>query len=68
MPPESYHHTEIETEEITINCTWTTSNQVTVPKGWRPTSSLDDFPEEVLNTLTTADAELTDWNSPTPLR
>ena len=50
-----------DTEEITITCTWESSNLVTVPKGWRPGSRLNDFPPGVAEQLTSDTAELIDW-------
>lgn len=50
-----------ETEEITMTATW--SFVVEVPKGWRPTGDLNDFPESVLDQMTgPPGASLTDWS------
>lgn len=53
--------TEEETEEIEISCTWQTTHRVEVPKGWRPTGTLSDFPPDVLEQLDARTAELVDW-------
>jgi hypothetical protein len=53
---------EPETEEISITCKWESTLTVEVPKGWRPGSSLDDFPESVLDQITSETAELVDWS------
>jgi hypothetical protein len=52
-----------ETEEITIESTWRASALVEVPKGWRPGDTLDDWPEDVLDQVTTSGAELIDWEA-----
>jgi hypothetical protein len=58
--------TEIEeggdTEEITVTCRWETVHTVTVPKGWRPTAYLKDFPPGVLDEIDSNNAELVDWS------
>lgn len=61
MTPEGYYDTETETEEITITCTWESSHAVQVPKGWRPTHRLDDFPDSVLEQIKSDTAQLVDW-------
>lgn len=51
-----------ETEEITITCRWETTHQITVPKGWRPTAYLEDFPPGTLDEIDSGAAELVDWS------
>lgn len=50
-----------ETEEITIHATWESSHRVEVPKGWRPGSTLNNWPDGVLDEITPGTAELIDW-------
>lgn len=50
-----------ETETITIHSTWHVSSTVEVPKGWRPGSTLNDWPQDVLDAVDTTGAELVDW-------
>lgn len=51
-----------ETEEITITCRWETTHLITVPKGWRPTQYLKDFPPGTLDEINSGAAELVDWS------
>jgi hypothetical protein len=50
------------TEEITVTCRWETVHTITVPKGWRPTAYLKDFPPGTLNEINSGAAELVDWS------
>lgn len=52
-----------DTETITIHSTWHASTTVEVPKGWRPGSTLTDWPEDVLEAVTPQGAELVDWEA-----
>jgi len=51
----------VDTETITITCTWKSAHVVEVPVGWRPGALLDDFPEDVLDEIDAGSAELVDW-------
>lgn len=53
-----------EYEEITITSVWHATTRVEVPKGWRPPSTLDGWPDGVLDQVDTTGAELVDWDSP----
>lgn len=48
-------------KEITITCTWESNCTVTVPDDFEVPNKLDEFPEEVLEQLTTNGATLVDW-------
>jgi hypothetical protein len=48
-------------KEITITCTWQSKHVVEVPDDFQVPKKLDDFPDHVLEELTSDTAELTDW-------
>ncbi|MGO4583605.1 hypothetical protein AB4Z38_06920 [Arthrobacter sp. 2RAF6] len=48
-------------KEITITCTWRSTHVVEVEDDFDVPDNLSDFPEEVLEELTTDVAELVDW-------
>jgi len=50
-----------DTEEIEIESTWRATARVEVPLGWRPGSTLSDWPDSVLDQINTTGAELIDW-------
>jgi len=52
---------EPETETISMHLKWESSLYVDVPKGWRPGPNLGDFPNSVLQQMTSETAELMDW-------
>jgi hypothetical protein len=52
---------EPETETIEMRLKWESSLWVDVPKGWRPGPNLGDFPQSVLEQMTSETAELVDW-------
>lgn len=49
------------TKKITLRCTWVTVHEIEVPANYEDTGYLDDFPEELLDEVTSDGAELTDW-------
>lgn len=51
----------IKTKEIDITCTWRTTVRVEVPEDFEVPSVLGDFPADVLDQMTSANAELVDW-------
>lgn len=51
-----------ETEEIEVRTVWHATSRIEVPKGWRPTSYLHDFPEGTLDEVDCSNAELVDWS------
>jgi hypothetical protein len=48
-------------KEITINCTWQSRHVITVPDNFKIPETLAEFPDDVLEELTSDTAELTDW-------
>ena len=48
-------------KEITIRCKWESSHTVEVPDDFTVPSTLAEFPDDVLDELTSDTAELVDW-------
>lgn len=46
---------------IEVTCTWRTTHQIEVPDDFEIPSTLDGFPEEALEEMTSQNAELVDW-------
>lgn len=46
---------------ITITCTWRSTHDVEVPDDFEVTGNLGDFPPDVLDEMTSENAELVDW-------
>ncbi len=46
---------------ITVKCVWKSTHTIEVPDDFEDTGSLNDFPAEVLDEMTSNTAELTDW-------
>lgn len=55
------YDTDPETEEIEVTVKWESTHRVTVPKGWRPTDRLEDFPAGALDEITSDTATIIDW-------
>ena len=49
------------TKEITITATWQTRHTVEVPDDFRVPNTLDGFRDDVLEEISSANAELIDW-------
>lgn len=48
-------------KEITITCTWRSTHAVEVEDDFEVPSNLSDFPDDVLEELTSDTASLVDW-------
>ena len=46
---------------ITVKCTWVSYNDIEVPDDFTIPSYLNDFPPDALEEMTSANAELVDW-------
>ena len=46
---------------VNITCTWRTHHEVEVPDDFTDNGYLSDFPPEALDEMTSANAELVDW-------
>lgn len=49
------------TKEIRINATWHSTHWLEVPDDFEVSSNLNDWPDDVLEQITSDTAELVDW-------
>lgn len=54
---------EQNTKVITVHMTWRNSVEIEVPADFEMPSTLDGFPEDALEQMDTAGAELVDWGT-----